>query len=417
MKKNTAPKSCPEKSHGPLFGIRVIDLTSVQMGPYSTLILADLGADIIKVESPLEDGDSTRQSVPTRSPGMGQNFLNSNRNKRSIALNLKHPEGRAALLALVRDADVLLYNMRPQAMTRLKLGYEDVAVVNPKIIYVGAVGFSQRGRYAARPAFDDLLQGMAGMPWLLQRASGAEPRYVPYAYVDRTSSLHIVIAVTSAICHRNRTGEGQRVDVPMFENVVHAVLGEHMIGESYVPAAGPVGYARTLSRHHRPHRTKDGYICTYLQNDKQWRIFFTAIGQAERFESDERFSSRKNRNLHTEAVYTFLSEIFQTRTTAEWLKLFMDNDLPVGHMNSIEDVIHDPHLEDIGFFQRIEHPTEGSLRTMNYATEFAKSPVSNRRPAPHLGEHTVEVLTEAGYDQSRIQRLLDGKVAVSPESR
>ena len=402
-----------EQRTAPLSGVTIIDMTTVQMGPYATLILADLGANVIKIESPKSGGDISRQSIPARTRGMGQNFLNSNRNKRSVALDLKHPDGRAALLALTKRADVLVYNVRPQAMSRLKLTYADIKAVNPKIIYVGALGFSQRGRYAGRPAFDDLLQGMAGLPWLFGRASGERPRYVPVAYVDRSSALHIVIAVLAALHARKRTRRGQSVDVPMFENLVHSVLGEHMEGETFIPAKGPMGHARTLALEHRPYRTKDGFICTLLNNDKQWRAFFTMIGQPERFDADERFSSRANRNKNNDAVYAFQSEILRTRTTAEWTKLFLEHDLPVGPMNSLQDVLNDTHLADIGYFARIEHPTEGSLRTMYYPTEFSTTPVTSRHPAPHLGEHTEELLAEAGYEQHRIDELIARGIAVA----
>lgn len=398
---------------GPLSGVRILDMTAVQMGPYATLILADLGADIIKIESPAGKGDISRHSVPTRSPGMGQIFLNGNRNKRSVALDLKQPEGRTALLTLAKRSDVLVYNIRPQAMTRLKLGYEDLQAVNPQIIYVGALGFSQRGRYGGRPAFDDLIQGMVGLPWLYARASGLAPRYAPVAYADRTSSLHIVIAVITALYHRKSTGEGQRVDVPMFENLVHAVLGEHLEGETFIPARGPMGHARTLSPKHRPYPTKDGFLCTFIQNDKQWRAFFAMIGEPELIE-DPRFSSQLNRSKNMDAVYALQTEALQKRTTAEWVKLFMKHDLPVSPMNSPEDVLNDPHLADLNYFKHIEHPTEGTLRAMYYPTEFSKTPVTSRYPAPQLGQHTAEVLKEAGYEQSQIDALVAKGVAVAP---
>lgn len=398
--------------HGSLSGVRVLDMTTVLMGPYATLVLADLGAEVIKIES--LEGDISRQSHPARSPGMGHSFLNNNRNKRSVALNLKHPEGRAALLALGKRADVFVYNVRPQAMTRLNLGYEDFKAINPQIIYVGAVGFGQRGRYSGHPAYDDLIQGMVGLPWLAGQASGQEPRYAPNAYADKSCALHLAIALLAALYHRKCTGRGQRVEVPMFENMVHTLLGEHLEGETFIPARGPIGHRRTLSRERRPYRTQDGYLCTMVYNDKQWRSFFEMIGQPERFETDARFSSQVNRFKNIDAVYGFLSEVLQTRTTQEWIRLFMEHDLPVGPMNSLDDVLHDPHLEDVGGFRQFEHPTEGTLRTMHYPTEFSETPVHSSYPAPRLGEHTVEMLAEAGYDRSRIDALIAQGIAVSP---
>ena len=405
-----------EGRHGPLSGVRILDMTSVQMGPYATLILADLGADIIKIESPAGEGDISRHSVPARSRGMGQIFLNGNRNKRSVALDLKQPEGRAALLTLAKRADVFVFNVRPQAMARLRLSYEDLQAVNPQIIYVGALGFSQRGRYGGRPAFDDLIQGMVGLPWLYARASGQAPRYAPVAYADRTSSLHIAIAVIAALYHRRCTGEGQRVDVPMFENLVHALLGEHMEGETFVPALGPMGHKRTLSPQHRPYPTKDGFLCTFIQNDKQWRAFFKMIGEPERFE-DPRFSSQVNRSKNMDAVYAFQTEALKKQTTAEWVRLFLEHDLPVSPMNSPQDVLNDPHLADLNYFKQIEHPTEGTLRAMYYPTEFSKTPVTNRHPAPRFGQHTAELLREVGYEQSRIDELIAQGIAVAAPAK
>ena len=399
---------------GPLNGVRVLDLTTVQMGPLATAILADLGADVIKIEAP--EGDVSRQSFPARSPRMGHSFLAINRNKRSIALDLKQPEGKSALLALAKSADVLVFNVRPQAMARLKLSYEDVKAVNPQIVYVGALGFSQRGRYGGRPAFDTVIQGMAGLPWMAAHASGHEPRYAPHSFADQSSALHVVIAVLAGLYHRKATGMGQEVNVPMFESLVHVLLGEHLAGEMFVPPLGTAGYARQLSRDRRPYRTKDGYICPFLYSDKHWRIFFKMIGKTEQFESDPRFSSHGNRTKNMDVVYAFLSDTLQARTTAEWMRLFDEYDLPIGRMNSLEDVLRDPHLADIHYFGTVEHPTEGTLRATCYPTEFSKTPVSNRRPAPRLGEDTVELLREAGYSQSRIDEMVAKGVAISPSN-
>ena len=320
------------------------------------------------------------------------------------------------MLALVKTADVFLYNVRPQAMQRLKLGYEDLKAVNPQIIYVGGIGFSSRGRYGGRAAYDDVIQGMAGVPWMAARASGREPRYAPNAYADRVSSLHISNAVIAALYHRKCTGKGQRVDVPMFENMVHLLLGEHLEGETFIPARGPMGHPRALSPDRRPYRTKDGYLCTLVYSDKQWKIFLELIGQPERFE-DPRFSSQLNRIKNIDAVYGFLSEVLQTRTTEEWTQLFLEHDLPVGPMHSLEDVLNDPHLADTGYFTTVEHPSEGTLRYMEYPTEFFGTPVSSRRPAPRLGEHTEELLKEAGYNQAQIKEMVDNKIAITASRR
>lgn len=389
---------------GPLSGTRVVDLTSVVMGPYATQILADYGADVVKVESP--DGDVMRLAGPMRHPRMGHLFLNTNRNKRSVAIDLKHEEGRAVLLELARNADALVYNIRPQAMARLGLSYEDVCAVNPGIIYVGAFGFSQRGPYAARPAYDDLIQGMSGIPWLVEAAGADEPRYAPVILADRMVGLQLAVAITSALLHRARTGRGQRVDVPMYEGLVSVVLGEHLGGRMFHPPEGPAGYQRSLSRNRRPYRTLDGHVCVMIYTDKHWRRFFEAIGKSEMFESDSRFSTHGERTRCVDEVYGFLAEVIATRSTDEWLELFDLADIPAARMYSMEDILADEHLSAIDFFQCRSHPTEGPITTVAVPTEWSDSPPAPIRHAPGLGDDTVEVLSEAGYTAEDIERLL-----------
>jgi len=265
---------------------------------------------------------------------------------------------------------------------RLKLGYEAFKAINPGIIYVGAVGFSAKGRYGGRPALDDLIQGMACIPALYEQATGHEPRYVPNAYADRSSALHVALAVLAGIVSRNRTGRGQKIDVPMFENLVHAIFGEHLEGETFIPSRGPMGHPRTISHERRPYRTKDGFICTLIYNDKQWRNFLKIIKEPGRFESDHRFSNNVSRVKNIEFVYGFLSDTFQTQTTEYWIKEFMEHEIPIAKMHSLEDTLHDPHLSDINFFASAQHPTEGPIRVMHYQTEFSETPVTGRRHAP-----------------------------------
>lgn len=389
---------------GPLSGTRVVDLTSVVMGPYATQILADYGADVVKVESP--DGDVMRLAGPMRHPRMGHLFLNTNRNKRSVVIDLKHEEGRAVLLELARNADALVYNIRPQAMARLGLSYEDVCAVNPGIIYVGAFGFSQRGPYAARPAYDDLIQGMSGIPWLVEAAGADEPRYAPVILADRMVGLQLAVAITSALLHRARTGRGQRVDVPMYEGLVSVVLGEHLGGRMFHPPEGPAGYQRSLSRNRRPYRTLDGHVCVMIYTDKHWRRFFEAIGKSEMFESDSRFSTHGERTRCVDEVYGFLAEVIATRSTDEWLELFDLADIPAARMYSMEDILADEHLSAIDFFQCRSHPTEGPITMVAVPTEWSDSPPGPIRHAPGLGDDTVEVLSEAGYTAEDIERLL-----------
>ena len=389
---------------GPLAGIRIIDLTTVILGPYATQILGDLGADVIKVEP--RDGDNMRHSAPMRHAGMGHIFLHLNRNKRSIVLDLKQPAGRDAMLRLCASADVLIYNVRPQAMARLKLSYEDVRAVNPKIIYVGAFGFSQKGPYAAKPAYDDLIQGMVALPSVIQQAGGDRPRFVPSTVADRITGLNAVAAVTSALFHRERTGRGQAVEVTMFESLTQFVLGEHLGGKTFEPPLGPMGYPRLLAEHRNPYETKDGYLCLLVYNDKQWRSFFRIIGREEMFEKDPRFSSQANRSQHFAESYAFVAEHIKTRTSAEWLSVLTAADIPVMPLNSLEDLLADPHLNETGFFSLVEHPSEGTLRSMAVPSQWSDSIPDAPRPAPRLGEHSAEVLREAGYVDTEINAMI-----------
>ncbi len=389
---------------GPLTGVRILDLTSVVMGPYATQILAEFGADVIKVEP--ADGDIMRYAGPMRNPGMGHVYLNANRNKRSIVLDLKRPEGLAAALALAKTVDVLVYNIRPQAMARLKLAYADVRAVNPRIIYVGCFGYSQKGPYAARPAYDDLIQAAAGVPWLMQVAGADQPRYMPTVYADRTVGLHVANAVSAALYSRERSGTGQRIDVPMFESLLQTLLGEHLAGRTFVPAQPGEGYARTLSKERRPYRTSDGWVCVLVYNDKQWKNFFELIGEPQMYYADKRFSSQTARIANIDAVYAYLAGRMHERTTAEWLAGFDAHDIPASPMNSLADVFADPHLAAIDFFEQITHPTEGRLVAMKTPSEWSATQPGYRRHAPSLGEHTREILREAGLEDAAIDTLI-----------
>jgi crotonobetainyl-CoA:carnitine CoA-transferase CaiB-like acyl-CoA transferase len=313
---STNASTSTNNNNQPLDGVRIIDLTSVVMGPFATQLLGDLGADIVKVEPP--DGDILRHIAPMKNPAMGHIFLHHNRNKRSIVLDLKTAEGYQALSRLIKSADVLIYNVRPQAMARLKLSYDEVTAINPEIIYVGAYGFGQRGPYAAQPAYDDLIQGMSAMPALFHQAGASSPRYAPLAIADRITGLAAVNAVTTALFARSRTGRGQSVEVPMFETVTQLVLADHMGGFTFDPPEGELGYARMLAPFRAPYETRDGYMCVLIYNDKHWRAFFKLIGQEDVFTSDPRFSSHEARSRNIAQVYAFAAEQLKRRTTAEW---------------------------------------------------------------------------------------------------
>jgi crotonobetainyl-CoA:carnitine CoA-transferase CaiB-like acyl-CoA transferase len=397
---------------GPLSGLRVLDMTTVLMGPYATLQLGDMGADIIKVE-PLE-GDIVRQIGPGRHPGMGPMFLNVNRNKRSIALDLKKPAGRDVLLRLAADADVFIYNVRPQAVARLGLAYEDVAAVNPKIIYTGVFGYGQDGPYAARPAYDDLIQGACAVPTLLADAGDGSPRYVPLTIADRIVGLFAVNAILAALRHRDVTGRGQRIDVPMFETMANFVLIDHLGGLTFDPPLDHGGYARLLAPERRPYRTKDGYLCALIYNDKQWRSFFAAIGRPGM--QDERFRDHASRIRHVREIYGEVAEIFTTRTTAEWMALLEDADIPYTPLRTVEGLLDDPHLAATGFISHVEHPSEGTIKSMRTPTTWSDSKADSPRPAPVLGEHSLEILRELGLAEKSIDALFAEGIAHGPQA-
>ena len=397
---------------GPLAGTTIVDMTSVLMGPYATQMLGDYGADVIKIESP--DGDVARQIGPARHPGMGPVFLNANRNKRSICLDLKHDAGRAAALRLIARADVLVYNVRPQAMARLRLGYDDVAPLNPRLIYAGVFGFGQDGPYAAKPAYDDLIQGAAGVPTLLAAAGDGTPRYVPITIADRIVGLMAVNAMLGALLHQQRTGEGQRIDVPMFESMASFVLVDHLGGLTYEPPLDHGGYARLLSRSRKPYRTSDGYLCVLIYNDKQWRSFFEAIDRTD-FLAQPRFANHAARTRHIDEIYEEIGAIFQTRTTAEWRELLERADIPVMPMHSMESILDDPHLRAVGFFETVEHPVEGRVRQMKVPSTWSATQPEPGAPAPTLGGNGRDILKEAGFSAAEIDRLGHSKAVHLPD--
>ena len=397
---------------GPLAGIKIIDMTSVLMGPYATQILGDMGADVMKIEAP--EGDLIRQIGPARNPGMGALFLNTNRSKRSVCLDLKQPEGRAALLALLKEADVLVHNLRPQAMQRLGLSFDDLSALYPRLVYASLCGFASKGPYADKAAYDDLIQGGAVLSSLMAEAGDGTPRYVPTALADRTVGLAAVGAICAALVHRERSGNGQALEVPMFETMLGIVLGDHLSGATFEPPLPGHGYQRLLSRDRRPYRTQDGYICALVYNDRHWRDFLAEIGMSELQSVDERFATFANRTTHIDYVYAFLAAKFLTRTSSDWLTALARIDVPAMPMHDLESVLSDPHLQATGFFGQLEHPSEGSLRTLAPSIQWSGTPTKIEKHAPRLGENSVAVMREAGYEEEDINALLTKGVLREP---
>ena len=377
------------------------------MGPYATQILAQLGADVIKVESP--QGDDMRRIGPMRNTGMGPIFLHANGGKRSVVLDLKTAEDRESLLAMVVEADVFVSNIRPEALGRLGLDYPTLAERNPRLVYVNCCGFAPDGPYADLPAYDDLIQGATAVPWLMNAYIETGPVYAPFTLADRVGGLNTVYAVTAALYARERSGLGQSVSVPMFEAMTQFILGDHLGGHTFVPPIGPAGYDRLLTTHRRPYRTQDGYLCVLVYNDKHWRNFFTALGDPGRMDRDARLSNHTVRAANIDAVYAELSEIFLSKTTAEWRALLDAADIPNAPVNTPTDLLDDAQLTQTGFIRRFEHPTEGAMNIMRNPTSWSGTPLPDSlRPAPRHGEHTREVLdqmlarsSESGLPQGR----------------
>ncbi|QSE80519.1 CaiB/BaiF CoA transferase family protein [Rhodococcus koreensis] len=399
---------------GPLEGVRILDLTSNFMGPYASLLLADMGADVWKIES--RAGDTTRGVGPSRNPGMSAIFLHLNRNKRSLVLDLKSAGGSAALERMIGSADVLLYSLRPRAMARLGLSYEDARAINPRIIYCGCYGFGQNGPYADRPAYDDLIQAAVGMPVLQSRKAGP-PTYVATAIADRVVGMAASTAVSMALFRREKTGVGQEVQVPMFETFAHFVMGDHLYGHTFDPPIGDWGYGRMMNPDRRPYRTLDGgYLGVNVYVDKHWQRFFEISGHPEMVE-DPRFADINGRTQNIGILYEFLGQVFETKTTAEWMKLLTEADIPVIEMNTPESLLDDPHMREVGFFVDQDHPSEGPLKTMAIPQQWSESQPDLRYPAPRLGEHSVQLLTDAGFDRGEIDELLNSGATYTPEVR
>jgi crotonobetainyl-CoA:carnitine CoA-transferase CaiB-like acyl-CoA transferase len=390
------------KATGPLAGVRILDLTSVVNGAYGTQILADQGADVIKLEDPGghrgDGGDIMRWGgkVPEGCDrGFGPIFVTINRNKRSILLDLRDPKSKAKVERLIRWADVFAASVRYDGLKRVGLGYEDVAAIKPDIIYVHAAGYGSDGPYAGEPAYDDLIQSASGCADVLPRTDGnPTPRILPTLVADKVSGLFLSQAVTAALFHRERTGEGQFVEVPMLECVTSFLLVEHLFGNAFEPPTGPWGYTRVVNPNRKPFKTKDGYIGLLPYTDKQWDQFFEAAGMGDEIAKDPRFADYFTRSQHISELYGLVEIAAASKTTQEWLDLLKPLSIPVVKTNRLDELPDDPHLKAVDFFQMYQHPQYGSYRQMRPPVKFARTPSNIRLHPPKMGEHTNEVLAE-----------------------
>ncbi len=386
---------------GPLQGIRVLDLTTVMLGPFSTQILGEMGADVIKIEAP--GGDIGRWTGVGKSPGMSAAHMMKGRNKRSVILDLKKEASRAPLQRLVEATDVFVHNIRPKAAKRLGIDYETIVQWKSDIVYAAATGYGEAGPYVDKPAYDDLIQGASGLAALTGAVTGT-PRYGPTVLADKTVGLFLTYAITMALLHRERTGEGQRVHVPMYETFASFVMNEHMQGQTFEPPIGPAGYQRALSPHRRPYPTADGHICVLPYNDKHWQRFFEVAGQVE-LASDPRFADQPSRSKNIDALYEIVGEIMLYRTSAEWLEVLTTADVPVMPMNAPADLFECQHLQAVGMFPEVEHPTEGRIRHIKVPVHFSKTPGGYYKHPEQPGQSTDDVLSEVGFGPDEIAAL------------
>jgi len=370
---------------GPLAGIRVVDLTAMVFGPYCTQIMADMGAEVIKIEQP--GGDQTRYINAGPAPGMGGVFVNVNRGKKSVVLDLASEAGKQALRQLIATADVFIHSMRGKAIARLGFDYAACKAINPRVVYTNCYGYSRRGPDADKPAYDDTIQAECGIPHLQELMTG-KPDFAATIIADKVSGLTALYATMMALFHRERTGEGQEVEVSMFETMASFMLVEHASGQLFTPTLGPANYHRVVARNRKPYKTKDGYVAALVYNDKHWNAFITAV-QPD-WATDE-LATLQQRAKQIERVYGLLGETFATRTTQEWLDLLEQLHIPASPLLSTDDLFENEHLNTVGFFEEVDS-SYGPIRFPGVPTWFSQSPGKVQGPAPLLGEHTDEVL-------------------------
>lgn len=369
---------------GPLSGVRVVDLTTMVFGPYATQIMADLGANVIKVEPP--GGDATRYVSAGPAPDLGGVFANINRGKRSVVLDLTQDADRGILNGLIADGDVFIHSMRHKAITKLGFDYEAVRAIRPDIVYTNCYGYSRRGPNGDKPAYDDIMQAECGIPHLQSLITG-EPGFAATIIADKVSGLTALYATLAALFHRERTGEGQEVEVGMFEAMTSFMLVEHASGMLFDPPLGPAHYHRAVSPERKPYRTKDGYIAALVYNDKQWNTFMAAL--KPQWESAE-FDTLKKRAAQIDRIYALLGETFAERTTQQWLDFLTGLQIPCAPVRSTDDLFDDPHLAQIGFFETVQSDA-GPIRFPGVPTWFSRTPGKVSGPTPHLGQHNDDL--------------------------
>ena len=411
-----AKRPSAEAATGPLSGVRIVDMTSVVLGAYATQIMGDMGAEVIKVEAPTPTGGGGMGGDIMRWAGkvpdgaakdLGPIYLTINRNKRSVKLELRSDKGRAALEKLIASADIFAANVRYEGLKRLKLAYEDLIAIKPDLVYVHAAGFGSDGPYAGDPAYDDLIQAASGAADLLPRQDGnPQPRYLPSLIADKSTGLMMANAILAALFHRQRTGEGQFVEVPMLETITSFVLAEHFYGHVYEPPTGHWGYNRVMSRDRRPYATKDGYIGLMPYSDKQWNDFFAAAGRPDALSGDPRFADYSTRTQHIAELYEMIEEVTQSKTTEEWLRLLKPINIPVVKVNRLDDLQDDPHLKAVGFFERRTHPEAGDYWSMKPPVRFSRTPSNIRYEPPRLGADTESVLRDVGLSAEDIAAVV-----------
>jgi crotonobetainyl-CoA:carnitine CoA-transferase CaiB-like acyl-CoA transferase len=377
------------KHTGPLSGVRVADLTAMVMGPYCTQIMADMGADVIKVEPPA--GDNTRYISVGPEPGMGGVFVNVNRGKRSVVLDLRSGEGKDALRGLIKRSDVFIHSMRARAITKLGFSYEEVTAINPSIIYTNCYGYGRRGPDANRTAYDDTIQAECGLSFAQEQLTG-EVGYVGTIMADKVAGMTALYATMMALFHRERTGEGQEVEVGMFETMAAFMLVEHANGAMFSPPLGSAVYPRAVTPSRKPYRTKDGHISALVYNDKQWSAFINAVKPAW---AGGQFATLEQRARQIEEVYALLGETFLTHKTQYWLDLLRSLDIPAAPVHTLDELFDNPHLNEAGFFETVDTPN-GPVRFPGTPTWFSQTPGRIAGPAPRLGAHTQEILDELG---------------------